>query len=90
MSVAQIEPLLNKLTKSELIQLCLKTEATLCSKVVDLSEEVMDILTHFKNLVEDIAGITSVNVENLVKIEKQCSMRHWILVSFLILLIIVS
>ena len=38
MSGAHTEAVLNKLTKPVLIQLCLKTEATLYSQIVDLSK----------------------------------------------------
>ena len=42
MSGTHAEYVLNKLTKPELVQLFLKTEATLCSQVTDLAKEIKD------------------------------------------------
>ena len=55
MSGIHTEAVLNKLTKPELIQLLLKTEATLGSQITDLSKEVKGTLNHFKKLEADIA-----------------------------------
>ena len=55
------ESALNKLTKSELTQLLLKTEATLGSQITNLSKEVNDTLTHFKKLETDIAVFRALN-----------------------------
>ena len=49
------EAVLNKLTKPELVQLLLKTEATLGLQITDLSKEIKDILTHLNKLKADIA-----------------------------------
>ena len=45
------EAVLNKLTKPELVQVLLGTEATLGSQITDLSKEIKDTLTDLKNLV---------------------------------------
>ena len=45
-SATHTDAMLNELTKPVLIQLLLKTEATLGSQIADLSKEVKDILTH--------------------------------------------
>lgn len=91
---------LKKLTKHELIQLILGTEATLDSQIPYLSKKVKDTLTHFKKVETDIAAVKTVNnrfVERLFKIKRQCweessipSKALWRLLAFLILLIIVS
>ena len=46
MSGTHTEAVLNKLTKPELVQLLLMTEATLGSQITDLSKEIKDTLTH--------------------------------------------
>ena len=68
------EAVVNKLTKPELVQLLLKTKATLDSQISDLSKEIKDT-HHFKKLEADIAVVKTVNdrlVERLVKTERQC------------------
>ena len=50
MSGTHTEAVLNKLTKPELVQLLLKTEATLDSQITDLSKEIINNLTYFKKL----------------------------------------
>ena len=75
MSGTHTEAVLNKLTKPELVQLLLKTEATLGSQISDLSKEIKDTLTHLKKLEADIAVAKIVNdrfVERIVKTEGQC------------------
>ena len=75
MSGTQTEAVLNKLTNPELVQLLLKTEATLGSQITDLSKEIKDTLTHLKKLKADIAVIKTVNnrlVERVDKTERQC------------------
>ena len=57
MSGTHTEAVLNKLTKFELVQLLLKTEATLGSQITDLSKEIKDTLTYFKKLEADIAVV---------------------------------
>ena len=69
------EAVLNKLTKPELVQLLLKTEASLGSQITDLSKEIEDSLTYLKKLEADIAIVRNVNdrfVERVVKTERQC------------------
>ena len=61
MSGTHTEAVLNKLTKPELVQLLLKTEATLGSQISDLSKEIKDTLTHLKKLEADIAVVKIVN-----------------------------
>ena len=61
---------LNKLTKPELVQLLLKTEATRGSQITDLSKGIKDTLTYLKKLEADIAVVKTVNnrlVERVVK-----------------------
>ena len=75
MSGTQTEAVLNKLTNPELVQLLLKTEATLGSQITDLSKEIKDTLTHLKKLKADIDVIKTVNnrlVERVDKTERQC------------------
>ena len=75
MSGTHTEAVLNKLTKPELVQLLLKTEATLGSQITDLSKEIKDTLTYLKRLEADIAVVKTVNdrlVERVIKTERQC------------------
>ena len=75
MSGTHTEAVLNKITKPELVQLLLRTEATLGSHISDLSKEIKDTLTLLKKLEADIAVIKIVNdrvVERIVKTERQC------------------
>ena len=51
----------NKLTKSELIQLLLKTEATLGSQITNLLKEINDTLTHLKKLEKDVVVVRALN-----------------------------
>ena len=67
------EAVLNKLTKPELVQLLLKTEATLGTQIADISKEVKDTLTDLKSLEGDTAVVRTVAnrlVERLVKTER--------------------
>ena len=75
MSGTHTEAVLNKLTKPELVQLLLKTEATLDSQITDLSKEIKDTLTYLKKLEADIAVVKTVNdrlVERVINTERQC------------------
>ena len=75
MSGTHTEAALNKLSKPELVQLLLKTEASLGSQITDLSKEIKDTLTYLKKLESDIAVVRTVNdrlVERVVKTERQC------------------
>ena len=72
---AHKQAVLKKVTKHDLIQLILGTEATLDSQIPYLSKKVKDTLTHFKKLETDIAAVKTVNnrfVERLFKIKRQC------------------
>ena len=69
------EAVLNKLTKPELVQLLLKTEATPGSQITDLPKEIKDTLTYLKKLEANIALVKTVNdrlVERFTKTERQC------------------
>lgn len=71
---AHKQAVLKKVTKHDLIQLILGTEATLDSQIPYLSKKVKDTLTHFKKLETDIAAVKTVNnrfVERLFKIKRQ-------------------
>ena len=75
MSGTHTEAVLNKLSKPELVQLLLKTEATLGSQITVLSKEIKDTFTYLKTLEADIAVVRNVNdrlVERVVKTERQC------------------
>ena len=75
MSDTHTKAMLKKLTKPELLQLLLKTEATLGSQITDMWKEIKDTLTHLKQLETDIAVVRTVNdsfVKRLVKTERQC------------------
>ena len=86
MSCTHAEAVLNKLTKPELIQLLLKTEATLGSQITDLPKEIKDTLTHLKKLEADIAVVRTFNDETPSIPDETL----WRLLAFQILLIIVS
>ena len=75
MSGTHTEAVLNRLSKPELVQLLLKTEASLGSQISDLSKEIKDTLTYLKKLESDTAVVRTVNdrlVERVVKTERQC------------------
>ena len=61
MSGTHTEAVLNKLTKPELVQLPLKTEATLGSQITELSKEIKYTLTYLKRVEADIAVVKTVN-----------------------------
>ena len=56
-----IEAVLNKLGKSELVQIILNTEANLGSQIAKVTTEVKDLLAHSKNLEADVAIVRNVN-----------------------------
>ena len=75
MSSTYTEAVLKKLTKPELIDLLIKTEATQGTKITNLSKGVKDTLAHLKVLEADITILSTVNkrfVEKLVKTKRQC------------------
>ena len=55
MPTTHTEAVLNKLSKSELVQLVLQTEASLASLITNLPTEVKDLLGYFKKLESDLA-----------------------------------
>ena len=55
------EDVLTKLSKSELVQLVLQTEASLASHITNLTTEVKDLLGYFKKLEAYLAVTKNVN-----------------------------
>ena len=81
------EAVLNKLSKSELVQLVLQTEASLASQITNRITEVKNLHGCFKKLEADLAVTKNVNIklmEREVQTERQCqansqySRRHTI------------
>ena len=56
MSCTDTEVVLNKLSLPELVQLLLKTEATLGSQITDTSKEIKDALTFSKKNLSRYCG----------------------------------
>ena len=72
---AHTEAVLKKLSKSELVQIVLNTEANLGSQNAKLTTEFKDLLAHSKQLEADLAIVRNVNsklVESVVATERQC------------------
>ena len=72
---AHTEAVLNKLSKPELVQIILNTEANLGSEIATLTTEVRNLLDHSKTLEADVAIVRNVNnklVERVVSIKRQC------------------
>ena len=63
MATTHTETVLNKLSKSELVQLVLETEASLASQKTNLTTKVKDLLGYFKKLESDLAVTKNVNSE---------------------------
>ena len=61
MATTHTEAVLNRLGKSELVQLALQTEASSVSQITNLTTEVKDLLGYFKKLETDLAVIMNVN-----------------------------
>ena len=61
MARAQTEAVLNKLSKLDLVQLILNTEANLGSQIVKLPTEIKDLLANSKKLEADVTIVKSVN-----------------------------
>ena len=61
MATTHTEAVLNRLGKSELVQLALQTEASSVSQITNLKTEVKDLLGYFKKLEADLAVIMNVN-----------------------------
>ena len=72
---AHTEAVLKELSKSELVQIVLNTEANLGSQNAKLTTEFKDLLAHSKQLEADLAIVRNVNsklVESVVATERQC------------------
>ena len=61
MDTTHNEAVLNKLSKSELVQLVLQTEASLASQITNLTTEVKNLLGYFKKLESDLTVTKNVN-----------------------------
>ena len=75
MAGAHTEAVLNRLSKSELVQIILNTEANLGSQIAKLTTEVKDLLAHSKKLEADVVIVRKVNsklVERFVATKYQC------------------
>ena len=75
MATTHTEAVLNKLSKSELVQLVLQTEASLASQITNLTTEVKDLLGYFKKLESDLAVTKNVNsklMDRVVQTERHC------------------
>ena len=71
---AHTEAVLNKLSKPELVQIILNTEANLGSQIAKLITEVEDLLAHSKKLEADMAIFRNVNrklAQRVVATERQ-------------------
>ena len=74
MATTHSETVLNKLTKSELVQLVLRTEASLASQITNLTTELKDLLGYLKKLEADLAVTNNVNSKfmgSIVQTERQ-------------------
>ena len=75
MAGAHTEPVFNKLSKPQLVQIILNTEANLGSQIAKLTTEVKNLLDHSKKLEADVAIVKNINnklVESIVATERQC------------------
>ena len=75
MATTRTETVLKKLSKSELVQLVLQTEANLTSQITNLTTEVKDLLGYLKKLEADLAVTKNVNsklMKRVVQTERQC------------------
>ena len=70
MATSHTEVGLNKLSKSKLVQLILKTDASLASQITSLTTEVTDLLGYFKKLEADLAVIKNVNTKLIKRVEQ--------------------
>ena len=72
MATTHIEAVLNKRSKSELVQL---VQASLASQITNLTTEVKDLIRYFKKLEADLAVTKNVNsklMEKVVQTGRQC------------------
>ena len=75
MAGAHTEAVLNKLSKPELVQIILNTEANLGSQIAKLTTKVKDLLVYSKKLEAEVADAMKVNsklVESVVATKSQC------------------
>ena len=75
MAGTHAEAILNKLSKSELIQLLLNTEGNIGTHIATWTAEIKEINNHLNKLEADVAVTKNVNsrlVEQLVETERQC------------------
>ena len=75
MAGTHTEAVLNKLSKPDLVQIILNTEANLRLQIAKLTTEVKDLLDHSKKLEADMAIARNVNsklVERVVATQCQC------------------
>ena len=75
MAGTHTEVVLNKLTKPELVQLLLNTEANMGAQISTLTAEVKDLSSYLKKLEADVTIVKNINsrlVEQLVQTERQC------------------
>ena len=61
MATTHTKAVLNKLSKSELVQLVLQTESSLALQITNLTNEVKDLIGYFKKLEADLAVRKNVN-----------------------------
>ena len=69
------EAVLKKLTKPELVQLFLNSEANMGAQISTLTAEVKELSSYLKKLEADVAIVKNVNsrlVEQLVQTEREC------------------
>ena len=81
MAGTHTEAILNKLSKAELIQLPLNTEANMGAPIATLTAAIKEISNHLNKLRADVAVTKSVNsqlVDQLVETERLCwaNARH--------------
>ena len=75
MAGAHAQAVLNRLSKPELVQIILNTEANLGSQITKLTTEVKNLLDHPKKLEADVAIVRNINnklVERVVATKHQC------------------
>ena len=73
MATTHAETVLNKLSKSELVQLVPQIEANLASQITNLTTEVKDLLRYFKKLEADLTVTKNINsklMESVVETER--------------------
>ena len=69
------ETVLHKLSKADIVQLILNTEANLGSQIAKLTTKLRDFLAHSKKMAADVTIVRNVNsklVKGVVATERQC------------------